>query len=278
MRLISIILPVHNGEKYLEETIQSILTQTYTHFELIVVNDRSCDRSVMIAERFCDIDKRVKLIHNIQGGKLPGTLNFGFLHAVGDYWTWWSDDNLMYPEMLKKFVDVLDENPEYGCVTANSASINMNGDITDYGMLNINQSVLVSNNFGLSFLYRSEIAKKVGAYNTDLFLVEDYDFFIRMSLETKRYQISETLCSIRFHPDCLSMQHEQKIRQKDSELKYNYLKQFKPFLSPCDYHRILVKIYQYHPNKVIKYNSLFLCITLFPHRTIFLILKKIFKK
>lgn len=279
MQLVSIILPVHNGEKYLTESIQSILAQTYQNFELIIVNDRSSDNSVAIAETFSKRDKRVKIMHNIMGGKLPGTLNFGFSHASGDYFTWWSDDNLMYPEMIEKLVSVLDNYPDFGCVTANSANMDTYGTIISYNNLDlkVKQSILVSNNFGASFLYRSDVAKKVGAYSTDLFLVEDYDFFIRMILATKRYHIPEKLCSIRYHPDSLSMQYDDEIRQKDAELKHYYLSQFKPILNNDDYCKVLLKIYQYHPNILIKYRAFLLCVTLFPHKIIALLGKKLFK-
>ena len=81
MRLISIILPVYNGETYLAQTIESILAQTYQNFELIVVYDTSTDNSLGIINDFCNKDTRVRLIHNNLGGRLPGALNAGFANV-----------------------------------------------------------------------------------------------------------------------------------------------------------------------------------------------------
>jgi glycosyltransferase involved in cell wall biosynthesis len=246
MKIVSIILPVHNGEKYLVQTIESILGQTYKNFELVIVNDRSTDNSLNIINGFCQKDTRVKLFHNETGGRLPGTLNVGFAKANGDYYTWWSDDNIMNYNMLEKMVDILDNNPEYGCITANYTNIDCNDKIINDKILDTEKSILVSNNFCLSFLYRKEVAEKTGFYNTELFLVEDYDYFIRMSLVTKRYHTPEILGLYRVHDESLSSKRYIEVRQKDAELKYHYLEQFKPTLSQDDYFQILVKIYQYH--------------------------------
>lgn len=94
---VSIILPVYNGERYLEQSIRSVLNQTYTDLELVIVNDCSTDYTETIIMKFVNEDKRVKYIRNDENMKLPGSLNVGFSHATGEYYTWTSDDN-MYQE------------------------------------------------------------------------------------------------------------------------------------------------------------------------------------
>lgn len=275
MSLVSIILPVHNGEEFLKETIESILLQSYKNFELIVVNDRSTDHSLPIIKAFQQRDHRIKLFHNEDGGKLPGTLNAGFKQAQGDYYTWWSDDNIMYPNMLEKMVTILNNHLEYGCVTANFTDIDVLGNVTYKNILNTQKSVLVGNNFCVVFLYRKEVAQQVGLYNTELFLVEDYDFFIRLFLITKRYHIPEILANYRTHPKSLTGKFHSDVRKKDAEIKYNYLNQFKDKICTQDYFDVLWKIIKYHPNKVIGLKTLLSCIIRFPHYIILKIIKKI---
>ncbi len=277
MPLISIILPVYNGETYLAQTIESILAQTYQNFELIVVYDISTDNSLGVINDFCRKDRRITLVHNNLGGRLPGALNAGFANASGDYYTWWSDDNIMYPTLIEKMVDFLNHNPEYGIVTCNYINIDCDNNYMNDTFLDTEKSILCSNNFSLLFLYRKEVAEKTGIYNTEQFLVEDYDYFIRMSLITKRFNISEILGKVRVHDNSLTTQHQKTIRQKDSELKHHYLSQFKPMFNNDDYCKVLIKIYQYHPNTLIKYRAFLLCVTLFPHKIIALLCKKLLR-
>ena len=97
-KLVSIVLPVYNGERYLEDAIESVLGQTYTNLELIIVDDKSTDDSLNIANKYRILDKRVRIIANEENIKLPKSLNKGFEVAQGDYLTWTSDDNIYYQE------------------------------------------------------------------------------------------------------------------------------------------------------------------------------------
>ncbi len=82
--LISVILPVYNGEKYLKYSIESILEQTYENFELIIINDGSTDNSLKIIEEYQKIDYRIVVISRENKGLVP-TLNEGLMKAKGKY-------------------------------------------------------------------------------------------------------------------------------------------------------------------------------------------------
>ena len=105
--MISIVLPVYNGERYLADSINSILNQTYKDFELIIVNDCSTDSSLEIIEEFARTDPRIIIINNEQNQKLPRSLNIGFSHCRGEYYTWTSDDNLMLPDFCEAMITKL---------------------------------------------------------------------------------------------------------------------------------------------------------------------------
>lgn len=273
--LVSIIIPVHNGEKYLEETILSILDQTYHNFELIIVNDRSTDQSVAIAKKYCQQDDRVKLIHNTLEGKLPGTLNTGFKEAKGHYLTWISDDNLMSPEMIYEFVKILDNQPDIGLVTASYTNIDENSYELQNIDLNTEQSPLVKNNFGICFLYRKDVAIQVGQYNTDLFLIEDYEYFLRLLTVTNRFHIHKYLGKNRVHRNSLSAKNQKMIRIKDAHLKRSYLKKNMGTVTRLDYFQITGKIILYHDNYGIKLLHFIKCILVCPDYIIKKILYKI---
>ena len=92
--LVSIVLPVYNGEEYLEKSIESVLRQTYENFEFIIVNDGSTDHTKEIVDKYALIDNRIRVIHK-QNEKLPKTLSRGFSEARGEFFTWTSADNIM---------------------------------------------------------------------------------------------------------------------------------------------------------------------------------------
>ena len=103
--LVSIVLPTYNGENFIAKAIESILKQTYTNFELIIVDDCSSDATNEIINSYAKKDARIRIIKNDVNKKLPASLNIGFDNAKGEYYTWSSDDNEYYPQAFEKMVD-----------------------------------------------------------------------------------------------------------------------------------------------------------------------------
>ena len=104
--LVSIILPVYNGEKLIREAIESVLTQSYRDFELIIINDGSEDDTGRILDKYQEQDKRITVIHQ-ENRKLPASLSRGFNMAQGEFLTWTSHDNRLLPNFLEKMVQSL---------------------------------------------------------------------------------------------------------------------------------------------------------------------------
>ena len=92
--LVSVILPVYNGEKYLALSIESCLNQTHKNFELIIVDDGSQDNTQAIIRKYATLDRRIRHVRNDPNQGLPESLNVGFRLARGRFMTWTSDDNL----------------------------------------------------------------------------------------------------------------------------------------------------------------------------------------
>ena len=114
--MISVIMPVYNGEKYLKQSIESVIQQTYKDWELIIVNDCSTDKSRDIMQSYADADRRIRIVDYGRNLKLPRSLNAGFREARGEYLTWTSDDNLYKPNALEELFGYLDYNSEIGFV------------------------------------------------------------------------------------------------------------------------------------------------------------------
>lgn len=106
MEKISVLVPVYNAEPYLEECIESILSQTYQNIELILVNDGSNDRSALICETFKANDSRVKVWHKENGG-VSSSRNFALSVATGDYIVFVDCDDWLEPFHIQKLYDLL---------------------------------------------------------------------------------------------------------------------------------------------------------------------------
>jgi len=203
---VSIILPVYNGAKCVANSIDSVLSQTYENFELVVVNDCSTDNTLDILNEYAKKDSRVKVFTNEVNKKLPRTLNAGFEKATGEYLTWTSDDNMYRPEAIAQMVQFLDENPEVGLVYCDMTVRNELGDeikeeervaapVKDLRLRSI---------CGACFMYRSEVAVKAGDYDPDLFLAEDYEYWIRISKNAKIAPLHKNLYIYRLQGQSLT--------------------------------------------------------------------------
>lgn len=106
-KLISIIVPVYNIEEYLPRCIESILNQTYTNLELILVNDGSTDKSGSICEKYATKDKRVRVIHKKNGGS-SSARNAGIREAKGEYLGFVDSDDYIENTMYEKMVEAID--------------------------------------------------------------------------------------------------------------------------------------------------------------------------
>ncbi len=116
MPLVSVIMPVYNGEKYLAEAIESILEQTFTDFEFIIVDDGSFDGSAEIIRAYEKRDEHIRFIQ-LEANEGPGSArNHGIRAAQGEYIAAMDSDDISLPERLRLQVDYLESNPEIGAV------------------------------------------------------------------------------------------------------------------------------------------------------------------
>ncbi len=224
--LVSVVLPVYNGEKYLKESIESVLSQTYTRLELIVVDDGSTDESGRIADEFIKKDDRVKVIHQ-KNMKLPTALNNGFAAARGEFLTWTSADNRMMPVCLEILASELSRDRACDMVYGNMRLIDEDGDILRgkgwYEMPLMSGNVILpdstdklnivaNNTIGAAFLYRSGTLSVLGGYAEDKYLLEDYDWFMRMN---SLFSIKHTICK---KPIYEYRMHSESLTARDEEL------------------------------------------------------------
>jgi len=186
--LVSVVMPVYNGEKYLIQAIDSVLNQSYRNIELVIVNDGSTDSSKKIITAYSD--SRIRFVENEINSGIVYSRNKGLESANGEYVATLDCDDLALPERIEKQVDFMEKNPEYGmCGTFYIAIDGM--DIpggkkhfpTDFQ--NIATHLVLGNCFcNSTVMIRSHIAKEL-KYREKFDIVEDYELWYRISKRAK---------------------------------------------------------------------------------------------
>ena len=204
-RLVSIVLPVYNGEEFLRESIDSVINQSYLNWELIIIDDCSTDQTQIIAKEYESNDDRIHYFRNEVNLRLPKTLNRGFSFAKGELLTWTSDDNLFHSDAIEKMVACMTSN-NVDFVYASCAIIDKDNNIIDYIIVDENSEKKLKgmDSIGACFMYSREVYKSVGDYNPALELVEDIDYWQRTIARFNSGYINEILYDYRFHDNALT--------------------------------------------------------------------------
>ncbi len=234
--LVSVILPVYNQAYLLRDSIESVLAQTYPHFELIVVNDGSKDDVGQVVAAYAGHPKVRVLTQPNQ--KLPKALSNGFEFARGEFRTWTSADNLMAPRQLERQVDFLRRNPDAHMVYCDYWAIDDRGaPLNDPNFRPHNRRTptdpaihlphdpaplnTVHDNFiGACFMYRGWVGRLLGDY-VPMLGVEDYDYWMRMNalFVIRHLGTDEPLYHYRVHDNTLSARAvEHRILDRAKEL------------------------------------------------------------
>lgn len=196
--LVSVLLPVFNGERYLREAIDSILGQSYRNFELIIINDGSRDGTGSIIEQYGD--PRIRYYKQANMG-LAATLNLGIGFARGRYVARQDQDDVSRPTRLEQQVRFLDDHPEFGMV-GTRAEIWVEGESSTVSFKHpcddeaLRFNLLFNNPFvHSSMMIRTEVFSEVGTYCTDKSRQppEDYELWSRVARRFKVGNLPEVL-------------------------------------------------------------------------------------
>jgi glycosyltransferase involved in cell wall biosynthesis len=128
--IVSIGLPVYNGERWLDEAIQSILDQTFRDLELIICDNASTDKTQDICERWVQRDARVRYYRNASNIGLMPNHNLAFSNARGEFFQWFAYDDRLHPESIEKRITVLRQRPEIVLVYSATEGIDSSGNLT----------------------------------------------------------------------------------------------------------------------------------------------------
>jgi glycosyltransferase involved in cell wall biosynthesis len=181
--VVSVIMAVHNGERYLNQAISSILNQTFTDYEFIIINDGSTDNTLEMLREFND--DRIIIIDQKNIG-LTKSLNKCIRISRGKYIARMDDSDICPPERLLKEYEYLENNPEYALVGTSSNIIDTNGHKVSEVIPALTHSAILKNlhrrnqfSHG-SILIRKKILERIGGYRELFWYCQDYDMYLRM--------------------------------------------------------------------------------------------------
>ena len=212
--LVSVIIPCYNQAHFLHEAIESVLAQTYSNREIIVVNDGSTDSTAEVAGRY----SAVRHIYQENAGP-SAARNTGLKQTSGEYLVFLDADDRLLPEALEMGVDCLRQHPECAFASGFCRLI-----VADGSLLGKPEQLCIARDHYLEFLrrnyiwcpssviYRRSVLETVKGFNTSLGRAEDYDLFLRITKDHPIFCHSQFVADYRLHGSSRSADHSAMLR------------------------------------------------------------------
>ena len=215
--VITVLLPVYNGERYITEAIDSILHQTFQQFELLIINDCSTDHTAALINRYSD--PRIRVLTNSRNLGLIGTLNIGLQEAKGEYLARMDQDDIADPNRLFVQSQYLANHPACAVVASTVALMDRQGlmagewsdDVRHISAQDIQRYLPISNCIAHpSIMGRTDTLKQY-RYAAGQDNAEDYDLWLRLAADGCRIEkIAQPLLRYRIHSASMTQQSQQR--------------------------------------------------------------------
>jgi len=239
---ISIITPIYNGQEFLDETIQTVINQSYTNWELLLIDDGSTDRSKQICVTHSQKDDRIQYFYKKNGGQASAR-NLGITNSKGEWVAMLDADDLWHKDKLLKQVEAITNNPNISICFTNTLAFQKsldnelyNANNKKYGLLDATlfQEIYTSNYISnSSVLLKKQALIKVGLYNENESLrgSEDWELLLRMLFNKEAaYGLKEIFLYYRIHEGGIHLQNARMFIGKTLVYKIYHDKQSIPKL------------------------------------------------
>ena len=201
---VSVLMPVFNTSRYLDDALQSISGQSFNDFELVVIDDGSSDGSTRLLEQYSEQESRMRLIKRGNRG-LIATRNELLAASRGSLLAWMDSDDMSLPDRLAQQVDAFEKDPELVCVGASAQCIDPDGKFlkierwpTDPEQIKVEQETGGAMRFPTTMMRRIQ-ALQVGGFREPFKIGEDYDFLLRLSQYGRMSNLAGVLYLYRQH-------------------------------------------------------------------------------
>lgn len=221
---ITVLMPAYNAAEYIKEAIDSVLNQTFTDFELLIINDGSTDDTENIIKGYAD--KRIKL-HTQPNAGVIGALNKGLELSTADLIARFDADDICYPNRLKVQFDFMQSHPDYVLVGSATDYIDKDGEYLfewqpgAYSHEELQKAILTTCPFDHpAIMYRRDVAIKLSGYPKGAIHFEDHLFWTRFFDAGKVCNLKDKLIKHRFNPASVTI--DEKWRGPDfKKIKYD---------------------------------------------------------
>lgn len=240
--MITVLLSVYNGEKWLVQCIESVLEQTYSNFEFLIIDDGSEDKSLEIIKNYSNLDKRIKFISQENIG-LTKSLNKGINLAKGEWIARIDADDVALPERLELQINYANKN-DLNLVGCQSNIIDSKGNIKykiripiDYKNLYINLKKQKSFFSHSSVLFKKNLVISLGGYRETMKRSQDYDLWLRISEVSKIGALDYVGVLVREHDSRISNQSsglDQRLHAHYANISYILRTSYPKFTDPLD--------------------------------------------
>lgn len=231
---VSVLMTTYNSEKYVTETIKSVINQTYKNWEFIIVDDASTDNTYNLISEFCKNDARIKLYKFEQNKGQSYALNFGLKKCAFDLIARIDNDDLMHPDRLQIQVNYMQNYHEVAIVGSYVNYINKNGLVVGKGKTDFLSTTAIKtkidDNHIIGFnhptiMMRKNIIMDIGGYRGEYWPADDIDLWNRVIEKGFRIDIMpEYLTFYRIHNDSVSIHSVKNSLLKSKWVKYNLIR------------------------------------------------------
>ncbi|MEX2659940.1 MAG: glycosyltransferase [Acidimicrobiales bacterium] len=213
---VSVLMPVYNGEAFLAEAVESILGQTFTDFEFVIVDDGSSDRTAQMIEEYVARDGRIRAVHQTENLGLIATLNRAIPGCRGDYIARMDADDHCDARRLERQVDHLTRNPDVGVLGTTYRFIDERGrELPDGRQLPTDPASLRWRLFfecciaHATVLVRRDVYQSLIPYDKSFFAAEDYELWLRAAGRVRMENLESVLYYVRRHAASVTRGHWQ---------------------------------------------------------------------
>ena len=249
---VSVIVPCYNYANYLEECIYSIAAQTYTNYEIIIVNDGSTDQFQKVAKeiKFTHNDKIINIINQPNSGQPAIPRNNGIKQAYGEFILCLDPDDKISPNFLYESISLFDKHPDISIAFPNLQEFGDRHNYTDYGKFN-QDTLIIANTLPIASIFKKEAWADVGGFKTNCPGYEDWDFWISCQENGHRaINVKDSIFYYRIHGSSLLNTAKSVDQERKAQLILNH-----PNLYD-DYQNIWAKLIINNDPNVIKHKTI----------------------
>ena len=235
---VSVIVPAYNTEKFVAQTLDSVLRQTFSDWECIVLDDGSKDNTSVIVKQYCQQDSRIKYFYQPNGG-LASARNAAILHSSGEFLLPVDSDDIIDQHFLEKAIERFNQYPKTTLVYGEVQKFGAEEGIFELPEYSYTDLLFKYNMIVATAMYRRSEFDRIGGYRLNLRSgLEDWDFWIAMlSPESVVYKIPEVMLYYRIRENSLISQARKNTQELRNNIYWNNAQKYDRYLPNFTYHR-----------------------------------------